>query len=359
MTETEAHFVLNTELLMYSITLVLAALAATPAENPPAKFVLKTEDAETITATMTYNVSAEKVDATRWVVFTALAPELPCQTKVKTVVSPPGVVATELSPFARKMLIIDVKASTTALKTKLPIKATYTATLRSRKLVPLAEGETAPEVPPLPDKERKMYLTEFGDCDFSRVAFDKWMKAEGLVKKADETDLDYARRAFVTIGLKYKYDSKLGMKHNAASVCTESYSDCAGLSMLFVALMRKHDIPARTLYGRWAKSAEPTKTLNGQPYLQWHVKAEFFATGIGWVPIDLSGAVQFDKSEAGLEFFGNDPGDFLTFHIDPDFTVNTKIQGKQELQGLQRPALWVAGKGSFEGNKVVENWEVK
>src|SRR5205085_6623815 len=116
-------------------------------------------------------------------------------------------------------------------------------------------------------------------------------------------------------------------------------SDCGGLSMLLVAALRAGGVPARTLYGRWAESAKPGEKADDQPFLQWHVKAEFYATGIGWVPVDMASGILHDKSPEGLEFFGKDPGNFLTIHVDPNMMVDTKVDGQKTLMGLQRPAF--------------------
>ena len=233
------------------------------------------------------------------------------------------------------------------------------ATLRSRNLMPLGKDGDAPAVPALPEKERKLYLTEYGDCDYTSAAFMKWLKKENLARKAGESEIDYTRRVFLAIRAGFQYEYKPDMDRTASAVCAAGKSECGGLSMLFVAALRAHGIPARSLYGRWAESADPDVKLNGTRYYQWHVKAEFFAAGVGWVPADLSGAILHDKTPAGLEYFGHDKGDFLTFHIDPNISIDTKLSGKNVLNSLQRPAFWVHGKGSYDPHTEVEDWKVK
>src|SRR5207253_3603258 len=133
----------------------------------------------------------------------------------------------------------------------------------------------------------KLFLADYGDCDYKGDAFQQWLKTVDLTRKKDESDLDYARRAFLVIRAQFRYEFKAEMKRKVSVVCTAGKSDCAGLSMLYVAALRAHGIPARTLYGRWAKSTQPEAKLDGLVYSQWHVKAEFFAAGIGWVPADI------------------------------------------------------------------------
>jgi hypothetical protein len=344
---------------MNPYTLLLAALAAVPAENTPAKYVLKTEDAQTVVAALSYNVSAPKVQAIDWTVVAAAAPELPGQTNVKTVMTPAGSTATELSPLARKVMFASVKANTTALKSGLPIKITYSATLRSRKLEPLADGETAPAVPALPEKTRKLFLAEYGDCDYKNPGFQEWLKGVELTRKKGESDLDYAKRAFLVIRAQFRYEFKANVRRSASTVCTAAKSDCAGLSVLFVAVLRAHGVPARTLYGRWAKSTQPEEKLDGMTYSQWHVKAEFFLSGVGWVPVDISAGWEKDAFTAGFDFFGNDRGDFLVFHVDPNLTIDSKLAGKQDIYSLQLPSYYIRGRGNIEPHKETEDWQVK
>ena len=106
-------------------------------------------------------------------------------------------------------------------------------------------------------------------------------------------------------------------------------------------------------------SAKPGEKVGDVEFYQQHVKAEFFATGIGWVPADPASAVLWDKSSDGLTFFGHDPGDFIVFHLDGDLLINTIHFGKQPVQYLQGTAFWVKGTGSVEGYKIETQWEVK
>ena len=65
---------------------------------------------------------------------------------------------------------------------------------------------------------------------------------------------------------------------------------CADLNALFVGLARSVDVPARDVYGvRVAASKYGYKSLGiGTPYASkaQHCRAEFFAAGYGWVPVD-------------------------------------------------------------------------
>ena len=123
-------------------------------------------------------------------------------------------------------------------------------------------------------------------------------------------------------------------------------------------MLRSQGIPARTLAGRWAVSEKPDDKIGKLEYHQEHVKAEFFAQGVGWVPADLSSAVLHDKTEARLKHFGNDRGDFLTFHFDNDLAVDTVQYGVRTIPLMQKGCYWVRGSGSLENAVIREKWIV-
>jgi hypothetical protein len=130
------------------------------------------------------------------------------------------------------------------------------------------------------------------------------------------------------------------------------------LSILFVTALRSQGIPARILAGRWARSAKPGDQIGALDYYQEHVKAEFYAQGVGWVPADLSSAILHDPSPAKLDFFGNDCGDFLTFHLDDNLSFDSLQFGVKTMQFLQRPAYLAKGSGNFKNAVIRETWTV-
>jgi hypothetical protein len=123
------------------------------------------------------------------------------------------------------------------------------------------------------------------------------------------------------------------------------------MSVLFVGLMRAGGVPARILTGRWAASQDKDQA-------QTHVKAEFFAHGIGWVPVDTSGAVG-DTAGNDYAFLGNDPGDFVAMAADSDLLVDSFVAGRQDVQCLQGCPYWWRGSGGDAGASYVDDWLVR
>ena len=130
------------------------------------------------------------------------------------------------------------------------------------------------------------------------------------------------------------------------------------MAAMFVTALRARGIPARALAGRWAKSAKPADKIGAIPYYQEHVKAEFYAQGVGWVPVDLSSAVLHDRSPGKLTFFGNDCGDFLTLHLDNDLTLDSLYFGVHVMPWMQDAAYWVTGAGNLNHAVIRKSWSV-
>jgi transglutaminase-like putative cysteine protease len=339
--------------------ILLVTLSALPAAPPTPTYFIETADVRRVEATLTYNVRCDKLKAKEWIVFAAQAPELSGQRKVESRLEPLGTVTKDLSPLKRSILFARVPARQKDLESSIPIRIVYQATLRSRTLKRLPKGAAAPKVEPLDDKEREAALIAWGDLDYKSEAFQSWLTEQKLHRGQDETDVDFARRVFRTIRKGFRYEFRSGMDRRAKVVCQSGRSDCGGLSGLFVATLRASDVPARALYGRWAKSSSPDDKLGDAPYYQAHVKAEFYADGVGWVPVDLASGILHDKTNEGLTYFGKDLGDFLTIHIDPGLELDTRTFGRQKVHNLQEPADWATGSGSAEGRTVKEGWVVK
>ena len=100
--------------------------------------------------------------------------------------------------------------------------------------------------------------------DLKSPALWDWMDHETLWRNDAESDLGFARRAFLAAArsLKYHFPTQTD---RASAVCTSGTSDCGGLSCLYVAVLRANQIPARLLAGHWAKSAKPATSWKGRP----------------------------------------------------------------------------------------------
>ncbi len=333
---------------------------AFPLDGANAHYKLSVWPVKTVQATHDYEMKIPSIAASEWIVIAPAPPELPSQTDVHNVLEPGGALVEELSPMHRPLLTARVPAEGWEQRFVVSARAEYRATLMGRRLMVRQPGEPAPDVPPLKADERRAALTRSKTFDFDSPAFRKWLDAEHLSREASEGQVDYARRVFLVIKRKFAYEFAEKMNRQASHICTVERSDCGGLSIAFASALRAHDIPARLLVGRWATSARQGERAAGAEYYQSHVKAEFYANGVGWIPVDLASGVLYDRSREGLRFFGRDNGDFLTLHLDPDLVVDTVLFGSQPAFCINGGMLvWVNGSGSAERPKVRQGWRVR
>ena len=316
-------------------------------------------------------VRTPQMKARQWVLVAAIPPRLTGQPQVDAKFNLPGQRCQEQGRLARPFFRAVVPVRPQDANDEVTIRIDYLASLCNRQLVRRAAGTTYHEPEPLTKDERAAELAATDLVDFKSGDFRDWQIENDLDRRPGEADLDYARRIFLAIKNDFQYEYKETMDRRASHVCRAGRSDCGGMSILFVALARSAAIPARVLAGRLAESAAsqqaaaPSEAGSTQrkpsaeaDYGQ-HVKAEFYLDQVGWVPVDCSSAVLFDKSAAGLKFFGYDPGDFLTLHIDPEMTVDALRFGKHKLTWLQAPSYWVSGVGSMAGATTSETWQVE
>jgi len=182
--------------------------------------------------------------------------------------------------------------------------------------VPLLYAEWAPgtEAPfvelksKLGTRDRAIDLTPSGTPSLSRAevalytAPTEMIPCDGLVRetalvkaaKGTRTDLEKGRAIYEWIVQNTMRDPKTrGCGTGNVKAMLESGNlggKCADLNGLFVGFARSLGIPARDIYGiRVASSAFGYKSLGpSTPVISkaQHCRAEFFAEGIGWVPVD-------------------------------------------------------------------------
>ncbi len=326
--------------------------AQQPIPTPAPAFHIEAAPARHIRATYTFQVHTPKLNPQQWVLFAAMPPTLPGQQDIHAQMNHAGHLDTEKSPFRRPILAARVPAREAEEPQGVTVTTITEATLYSRKLVP---GASAEKVAALDEEERRLALAKTPTEDFTHPAFLAWLQHSRLVRGANETDLDFAERAFLTVKhvSSYLYSGPFQVRQ-ASKVCGDLRTDCGGFAVLLVSALRANRIPARALCGRWAKSAG-----TNEPMMQMHVKAEFWAEGIGWIPCDLSSAVQFDRDGATLRYFGDDPGDHLVQHTDTDLRFDTVYFGEQAQAFVQRAAYWVRGTGTSANGQEHETWQVQ
>lgn len=315
------------------------------------------EKSKSVKATYTFRTDAPSLQAHEWLLFLPSPVDHPAQRIVQTKTTPDAETVHDLSarrqPLLRwRTLAGKDGAEASSMEWKLEIRAG----LFSRRL---AEGKGAKSVAGLSESERLLSLRPTREFDYRADAVEAFAKNHELARKKDEGEVDFGRRVFQAVVRNHTYHYVGDQDRRASAVLRAGKSDCGGLAIVFASLMRAQGIPARTIAGRWATSAKEGETVGSVVYFQEHVKGEFWADGLGWVPVDLSSGVLHDKTEEKLRYFGNDPGDFLVFHLDTGITFDSVHFGEHTYSHMQRPSYWATGRGNFDGSSTAETWTVK
>lgn len=320
-----------------------------------AGYALEIRESARISARYTVTVDAPGVKASEWTLFIPRPPDLPSQRILHADTLPAGEVIIDQSPLRRPLLRTTIPVTRAGQASMVRMAADTRARLFSRTLV-----RRAPQAPvaDLSEAERTAFLADTPQFNRSAVTLRRWIDESALHRRDREGEVDFARRVFLHIVTGFTYEYLGDQDRSAPFVCKAGKSDCGGLAVLFATVLRSQGIPSRTLAGRWAKSADPAEKLGNVAYRQEHIIAEFFAQGVGWVPVDLSSSILHDRSERKLEYFGKDPGLFLTLHLDADVMIDTRRFGVRRMPLLQRASYWAWGTGSVDGAVMQETWKV-
>ena len=303
-----------------------------------------------------YEVNAPQLRAKEWVVIAPRPSTLAGQKTIRAATMPSAEAALDESPLDRPLMVTR-KAGDPLAPHHLTLDTQLVVELVPRQLV----RSEQPSVNPIslsPDS-RAVALRPMLESNYTAPGFAAWKTHHGLRRRSTEGEVDYGRRVFQQLArnLTYSYEGPF-QQRRASDVISTGKSDCGGMSALLVAVMRSEGVPARMRAGRWAKSAVPGEKVDHVAYFQEHVKAEFHADGVGWIPVDLSSAVLHDRSPEKLNAFGVDAGNFITMHVDTNLVYQSIHFGVKQADYLQRPAFWVVGEGKLDGHQVTENWQV-
>ncbi|MFO0940199.1 MAG: transglutaminase-like domain-containing protein [Pirellulales bacterium] len=327
------------------------------------EFWIDRHSAQTVQTKLSMTVTTNSLVAETWVFALPENPTTPGQVVHSSSTIPSSKRIRDRSVLARPILYTKFSADSEELKRTASIQADsevelYSRSLRSGKEFGGKPKNESPQVDLLPELTRKYFLRPTGECDYNNKAFQEWKAKNELAREETEGEVLFAKRVFQKLVRNYKYVYIPDQNRSASAICKIDKTDCGGLSILFSALMRSEGIPARVLAGRWAKSAKDGELIDGSRYYQYHVIAEFYADGVGWVPLDLSSTILHDRTPEKMQYFGQDHGNFVVMHVDTGIDFDSGLFGKYRNAFLQIPAFWVRGTGTLKDKKVQESWEV-
>ena len=186
-------------------------------------------------------------------------------------------------------------------------------------------------------KEHRRLLTDRESKPETRATLERWLKPDRLVPIDDtirgwarevvnaagaKTDVEMARAIYNHVVATVKYD-KTGKGWGRGDIyyaCEERRGNCTDFHAIVIGYARSLGIPARFAIGF------PLPADRGQGKIAgYHCWAEFYAKGIGWVPVDASEAA---KNPAKREyFFGSHDENRLEFSKGRDVMLVPKQHG--------------------------------
>lgn len=108
-----------------------------------------------------------------------------------------------------------------------------------------------------------------------------------------------------------------------ALVC--SVGNCNDIHALFISLCRSVGIPARLILGQALEAASSDQ--EACELCGYHCWAEFFAPGLGWIPVDASCACKYGKHQ----LFGDLEMNHVAWSVGRDIELNPPQKGERLL----------------------------
>ncbi|WP_052635733.1 transglutaminase-like domain-containing protein [Spirosoma luteum] len=185
----------------------------------------------------------------------------------------------------------------------------------ARRLEHIQERLNAPSSSVLPHRQE---LTRWLQPD-QLVPIDGQIRqwAEKVVNQAGaKTDLAKARAIYNHVIATVKYD-KTGTGWGRGDIyyaCDARRGNCTDFHAVFIGYCRAVGIPARFAIGFSLPTDRPAGQISG-----YHCWAEFWANGIGWVPVDASEAAR--NPARRQYFFGAHDENRIEFSVGRDLTL--------------------------------------
>ena len=241
----------------------------------------------------------------------------------RIVAAPPSLQITRDPTYGRSWLYADVAVD--------PAKPLHIATefkVLRRKVSGLADERLAG---PITDEHRRAFAAELRLDEKGMEVTPKLRKIADDLAGKEKNPVRQARKFFDYVIEKSDHYSKYGpmpkgLCLGSANECIAGTGDCCSdQHALFIALCRARDIPCRFMFGSRLLPENAGKDFD-PGYRCW---PNFFAPGLGWVPLDISSADAWaDRAE---DWFGGLDENRLEWAEGRDFELEPRSQVRPDL----------------------------
>jgi len=240
----------------------------------------------------------------------------------RIVSAPEGVRVTRDPSYGRSWVHVEAPAGA-------PVRIETAFSLRRREVRGMADASRAG---PITAEHRRTFARELRTDEMHMEVTDALRKiADDLCGKETNPVLQ-ARKLFDHVVLKSDHYSKFGPKPQGkclgdAMECLAGTGDCCtDQHALFIALARARGIPCRLVFGSRLKMENEGKPYD-PGYRCW---PNFFAPGIGWVPLDVSSA-DTAAGDAAPNWFGGLDDRRIEFAEGRDFDLEPRSAVRPDL----------------------------
>jgi len=221
----------------------------------------------------------------------------------------------------------------------------------------LVSGEPEEKPVLLSETERANLLASEWHYEHDERWFQLWMRDNGLLREAEETDRDFAFRAlnFIRQEFTYKIPDPDYMQKRMTRLRTgelgffvsEKSGECWALSRIYTCILRSNGIPSRQVSG-FMLPAE------GEEMSGHHVKAEVYLEEIGWTLAEIAGAVTRPRRDL-LETFCS-PG---TNMVVVSQGINYRLPGPKGVGRIGTLSKFAVGTSDGKWEFPVGQWRIK
>ena len=242
----------------------------------------------------------------------------------KIIEAPETLQITRDQKYGRSWLYAEARAD----KAK-PLKIVTEFKVLREEISGMADASKAGEITPT---HMRAFAAELRRDEMHMEVTPKIQKIADDLAGSEKNPVRQAEKFFQFVIEKSEHYSKSGPKPKglclgSADECLAGSGDCCtDQHALFIALCRARNIPCRLLYGSRLKPENAGKD-HDPGYRCW---PNFFAPGIGWVPLDISSADSAAPGKAG-QWFGGLDQNRLEWAEGRDFDLEPKSRNRPDL----------------------------
>jgi len=195
------------------------------------------------------------------------------------------------------------------------------------------------------EEEVILATSDIGPYKLTDSTFQNYIRENGNMlfrnpNEIGEESIIYAQRIFYFLSQNFSCKDNDVKDRSILTTIKNKSSDCAGICILFCAILRCQELPARVVYGRLIDKAMAPYSIT-----------EFFVEDVGWIPADIAAMITKGrrlekKSDGKLPFFGDQKPNFIALHCENEFQLDTIKYGVQTIDTLQTIPHWTSGQGN-------------